>query len=148
MNISARISKMEKAAAAAGVNSRRILALLRYLQTGKLADIPEDVKFSELQAAARRIPKAAAARSRGFAAIRAALGKEIPVGADVQAFIESNPRPITRAYNVKDNRAEVSDTAADLLCRLGFSIIRINIIDTITPRAGGAGAEDEFQPKN
>ena len=148
MNISARISKAEKAVAAAGVNASRIMALSRYLQTGKTADIPEGVKFAELQAAARRIPKAAAVRFPGLAAIRAALGAELPAGGDVQAFIESNPRPITRAYNVKDNRAEVSDTAADLLGRLGFSIIRINIIDTITPRAGGKGAEDEFQTKN
>jgi len=139
MNISARISKAERAAAVAGVNSRRILALSRYLQTGELADIPEGVKLSELQAAARRIPKAAAARSRGLAAIRAALGKEIPAGADVQAFIESSPRPITRVYKVKDDRAEIPDAAADLLSQLGFSIIRISVIRTISPRAGGKG---------
>ena len=148
MNISARISRAEKAVAAAGLGSKRSAALARYLQTGNPGDIPEGAELPDLQAAARRIPKAAAASFRGLAAIRAALGTELPAGADVQAFIESNPRPITRAYNVKDNRAEVSDTAADLLGRLGFSIIRINIIDTITPRAGGKGAEDEFQTKN
>lgn len=139
MNISARISKAEKAVAAAGVNASRIMALSRYLQTGKTADIPEGVKFAELQAAARRIPKAAAVRFPGLAAIRAALGAELPAGGDVQVFIESNPRPITRVYKVKDDKERIPDAAADLLGQLGFSIIRINVIRTISSKVEETG---------
>ena len=139
MNISARISRAEKAVAAAGLGSKRSAALARYLQTGNPGDIPEGAELPDLQAAARRIPKTAAASFRGLAAIRAALGTELPAGADVQAFIEAPPRAITRVYNVKDDKERIPDAAADLLGRLGFSIIRINVIRTISSKAEETG---------
>jgi len=135
MNLSGRLTRAEKAIGpAAKGGPARITALSRYLQTGAAADIPEDVKFPELRAAARRIPKGAAAGSRGLTTIRAALGDHLPAGVNVQAFIESNPPPITRAYHLKDDEDKPEDGAADLLGRLGFTIIRINIIKTVVPR--------------
>ena len=58
MNLSGRLARAEKVLRPGGQGSpARIAALIRYFKTGDPADIPPDVKASELQEAARRTPR-------------------------------------------------------------------------------------------
>jgi hypothetical protein len=130
MNLSGRLARAEKAIGpAAKGGPARIAGLIRYFKTGDPADIPEDVKCPELQAAARRIPREAEPGLKGLGIIRDALGDKLPAGASVLERITTSPVCV-REYRVKDDKEKPEDPKAALMSRLGFTVIRVSIVQT------------------
>jgi hypothetical protein len=138
MNISARISKAEKALGpVAGGDPKKIEALFRYLQTGSAADIPEGATFPELQAAARRIPKAAAGKFKGLAELQAALAETL-AGTEILGYLEAGKSLVIKTDHVnEDPEPRPEWPAAGLLKRLGFFLMH-NIVVNTRARRGDA----------
>jgi len=130
MNLSGRLTRAEKAIGpAAKGGPARIAGLIRYFKTGDAADIPPDVKGPELQEAARRTPREAERSLKGLGIIRDALGDKLPAGDSVLERIADNPVCV-REYQVKDDKEKPEDPKADLMSRLGFTVIRAHIVQT------------------
>jgi len=130
MNLSGRLTRAEKAIGpAAKGGPARIAGLIRYFKTGDAADIPPDVKGPELQEAARRTPREAERSLKGLGIIRDALGDKLPAGDSVLERIADNPVCV-REYHVKDDKEKPEDPKADLMGRLGFTVIRAHIVQT------------------
>lgn len=130
MNLSGRLTRAEKAIGpAAKGGPARIAGLIRYFKTGEPADIPPDVKGPELQEAARRTPREAERSLKGLGVIRDALGDKLPAGASVLERIAANPVCV-REYMVKDDKEKPGDPKADLMGRLGFTVLRAFIVQT------------------
>lgn len=133
MNLSGRLTRAEKAIGpAAKGGPARMAGLIRYFKTGNPADIPPDVKGPELQAAARRTPRGAELTLKGLGIIREAFGKTLTEGESILERIAANPLCV-RNCRVKDNEKPPADPQADLMERLGFTVIRI--IVTVTSKA-------------
>jgi len=130
MNLSGRLARAEKAIGpAAKGGPARIAGLIRYFKTGDPADIPQGVKTPELQEAARRTPREAERSFKGLGIIRDALGDKLPAGASVLERITTSPVCV-REYRVKDDKENPEDPKADLMGRLGFTVLRALIVQT------------------
>jgi hypothetical protein len=130
MNLSGRLTRAEKAIGpAAKGGPARIAGLIRYFKTGDPADIPPGVKCLELQEAARRTPREAERSLKGLGIIRDALGDKLPAGDSVLERIITSPVCV-REYHVKDDKEKPEDPKADLMGRLGVTVIRDFIVQT------------------
>jgi hypothetical protein len=105
------------------MNPDKIDGVFHYLKTGDAARIPAGVSFPELQAAARRIPKAEAGKFRGLAELRAALAETLK-GRNILEYIEAGRPLVMRTRHVydadEDPRQPDPWPEKPLLERLGF----------------------------